>query len=146
MELRGLSSNWLTSAAIVLVAVLLTAASASAKKPPHGGGDGGSGGSSGGGDSTTSTYVENYANVLNGVQYQLTPADVQATPDGGSISLAITQSATNGVGVAWLLKTSAVGGPQWQEEVGCLNTPPGDYSDALSLRLTSDGGYVLGGG
>jgi hypothetical protein len=39
-----------------------------------------------------------------------------------------------------------VGAPQWQEEVGCSSTPPGAYSDALSLQLTSDGGYVLAGG
>ena len=58
--------------------------------------------------------------TLNGVQYDLTPEDVQATPDGGWIALASTPSATNGVLVAWLLKTSAVGAPQWEEEVGCL--------------------------
>ena len=40
--------------------------------------------------STTSTFVKDYANVVNGVQYDLFPADVQATPDGGSIALATT--------------------------------------------------------
>ena len=128
----------------VVVAALLPAASAAAKKPPHGGGGGGGG--AGGGASTTSTYVKNYANVLNGVQYDLTPEDVQATPDGGWIALASTPSATNGVLVAWLLKTSAVGAPQWQKEVGCLAAAPGDYSIGVSLQQTSDGGYVLAGG
>jgi hypothetical protein len=133
-------SSRLACVAIVVAAVLLTPSVAGAtkpRKPPSGGG---------GGFSTTSTYVKNYANVLNGVEYDLTPEDVQATPDGGWIALASTQSATNGVGVAWLLKASEVGAPQWQEEVGCLSTPPGDYSDQLSLQQTSDGGYVLAGG
>jgi hypothetical protein len=101
--------------------------------------------------STTSTYVKNYANVVGGVQYDVTPVDVQATPDGGSIALASTFAPSptgsgTGPGVSWLLKTNAVGAPQWQEEVGCLSTPPGAYSDALSLQLTSDGGYVVAGG
>jgi hypothetical protein len=135
----------LTAMLAAAIAALLTASSgvaAGGKKPspPH------SGGGSGSGFSTTSTYVKNYANVLNGVQYDLTPEDVQATPDGGWIALGSTPSATNGVGVAWLLKASAVGAPQWEEEVGCLGTPPGDYSDELSLQQTSDGGYVLAGG
>ena len=104
----------------VVVAALLPAASAAAKKPPHGGGGGGGG--AGGGASTTSTYVKNYANVLNGVQYDPTPIDVHATSDGGSIALAISQ-APSGVGVGWLLKTNAVGATQWQEEIGCFDTP-----------------------
>jgi hypothetical protein len=127
---------------LVLVAALAAMslpAGAQAKKPGHGGGGGG-------GFSTTSTYVKNYENVVGGVQRDLTPVDVQPTADGGWIALAITPSPTNGVGVAWLLKASSVGAPQWQEEVGCLSTPPGDYSDELSLRQTSDGGYVLAGG
>ena len=140
MKLRVLSLRWPALVVAVVAAVLLTAASAGAKKPPHGGG--------GGGFSATSTYVKNYANVLNGVQYSLYPEDVQATPDGGWLALASTDSAaTNGGGrPAWLLKASAVGAPQWQEELGCLGGAPGDYSIASSLRQTSDGGYVLAGG
>jgi hypothetical protein len=140
MKRRNRSLTWSIRAGVVLAAVLLTASSANAKKP------GGGGGGSGGGFSSTSTYVKNYANVLNGVHYDLTPEDVQATPDGGWIALASTPSATNGVGVAWLLKASAVGAPQWQEEIGCLATPPGDYADEVSLQETSDGGFVLAGG
>jgi hypothetical protein len=131
---------------LVLTAILVLPAAASAKKPVKPGGGG-----SGGGFSTTSTYVKNYANFLNGKQYDLTPVDVKATPDGGSIALATTYAPSpsgdgTGPSLSWLLKTSATGAPQWEEEVGCPSTPPGAYSDALSLQLTNDGGYVIAGG
>jgi hypothetical protein len=135
MELRV----WLRRpalAALLVLAVLLTPAGAVAKKPSNGGG---------GGFSTTSTYVKNYANVLNGVEYTLTPEGVQAASDGNWTALALTQAAEGG-GVSWLLKSSALGAPQWAKEVGCLNGAPGDYSDATALQLTRDGGYVLAGG
>ena len=132
--MRSLSRSWFAGATVAIVATVLAPGSASAKKPlppppPP---------ASGGGTSTTSTYVKNYANVLNGVEYQLTAADVQSTSDGGWLALADTQ-APSGVGVSWLVKANAVGALQWQEEIGCLNTPPGAYSDELSLRPTSDG-------
>ena len=57
MKLRVSSLRWPALVVIVGVAVALTPAKADAKKPPPGGGGG----------STTSTYVKNYANVLNGV-------------------------------------------------------------------------------
>src|SRR5262249_33240849 len=125
--------------ATVVSVFVLAPASADAKKPTHGGGGGG-------GPSTTSTYVKNYANVLNGVEYGLTPEDVQATPDGGSIALALTSAANSGVGVSWLLKTSAVGAPEWAKEVGCFDTPPGACPDGASLQVAGDGGYVIAGG
>ena len=137
MKLRILSARRALAVAIVFATLVLAAASASAKKPPP------DGGGSGGGFSTTSTYVKNYANVLNGIEYSLTPEDVQASPDGGWTALAITSTTPE---LSWLLKASAVGGPQWQEEIGCLNGAPGDYADGVSLRQTSDGGYVLAGG
>jgi hypothetical protein len=136
MKPRVLSLRWPALVAAVVVLVMLMPASAVAKKPPGGGG-------SGGGFSTTSTYVKTYADVLNGVEHGLTPEDVQATPDGGWVALAITS--TN-AGVSWLVKVSAVGAPQWQELIGCLNGAPGDYADEVSLQQTSDGGYVLAGG
>jgi hypothetical protein len=92
-----------------------------------------------------STFVRNYANIVSGSEKALTPEDVQATSDGGTITLGGSQS-SNGVGVSWLLKRDANGVPQWQEEVGCLNGAPGDYADGLGVRQTSDGGYVIGGG
>ncbi|HJU36596.1 MAG TPA: hypothetical protein VJ716_04155 [Gaiellaceae bacterium] len=142
-------ARYAAALALLVSAVLLLPTAAAARKPPKGGGGGG--GSGGGAPSTTSTYVKNYANVVNGVQYDLSPVDVQATPDGGSIALATTYApppsgAGTGPGVSWLLKRNAVGAPQWQEEVGCPGTPPGAYSDTLSLQLTSDGGYVIAGG
>jgi hypothetical protein len=129
--------------AVVLVTIVLAPASSGAKKPPGGGGGSGGGG---GVPSMTSTYVKNYANIVSGVESDVTPEQVQATADGGWIAGALTQAPNNGVGVSWLLKSSAVGAPQWQEEVGCFGTPPGAYSDEVSLQRTSDGGYVLAGG
>jgi hypothetical protein len=129
-------------AAVVVLAVLVAPAGAVAKKKPPPGGGGGGGGT----PSTTSTYAKTYANVVGGVQRDVTPGDVQATADGGWISDGLTQAGPNGVGVSWLLKSSSLGAPQWQEEVGCMNSAPGDYSDAPSLRRTIDGGYVLAGG
>jgi hypothetical protein len=134
---------------LLLTASLLLPTAAAAKKPPKPGGGGG--GTGGGTFSTTSTYVKDYANIVNGVQLDLFPVRTQATPDSGSITLATTDAPSpsgtgTGPGVSWLLKTNAFGAPQWQEEVGCLSTPPGAYSDNLSLQLTSDGGYVVAGG
>ena len=140
MKLRVLWLVWLVLAALMVLAVLLLPASAVAKKPPRGGGGGG-----GGGFSTTSTYVKNYANVVSGVEYALTPEGVQRSSDGGWAALALTQTAT-GAGVSWLLKSSAVGEPQWAKEIGCLAGAPGDYADATAVQSTSDGGYVLAGG
>lgn len=125
--------------AVATVVVVLAPVSAAAKKPPPPP-------PPSGGFSTTSTYVKNYANIVDGVELDLTPRAVQATPDGGWVALASSPAAPNGVSVAWVLKVNAVGAPQWQESVGCLTNPPGDYSDAVSLELTGDGGYVLGGG
>jgi hypothetical protein len=91
--------------------------------------------------------VKAYAAIVNGSQVDLTPLDVQATSDGGSIALAETQSA-QGLGVDWLVKLSAAGAPQWQEQVGCASPQgaPGDYADGVSVQQTADGGYVVAGG
>lgn len=128
--------------AVLAVAVLLVPVNAAAKKPPKPPPTP----APGGGFSTTSTYVKNYANIVNGVELDLTPRAVQATADGGWLALSSSPAAPNGVSVAWLLKANAVGAPQWQESVGCLTNPPGAYSDAVSVEQTSDGGYVLAGG
>ena len=87
------------------------------------------------------TFVKAYMAIVNGSQVDLTPLDVQATSDGGSIALAETQSA-QGLGVNWLVKLSATGAPQWQEQVGCASPQgaPGDYADGVSVQRTADGG------
>ena len=92
--------------------------------------------------STSSLYVKSYANVLDGVRCPVTPQEVRATSDGGSITLSL--SSCNGL--SWLVKTDALGVPQWQKEVGCFDIPPGSYAYANALDVTADGGYVVAGG
>jgi hypothetical protein len=133
MKPRVLALRWSALVVFVAVGVMLTGASAGAKKPPPPPPAGFS----------TSTYVRNYANLINGAEMSLTPEDVVATPDGGWTALAITSA---GAEVSWLVKASAFGKPQWQEEIGCVNGAPGDYANGVSLQPTSDGGYVLAGG
>ena len=96
---------------------------------------------------TAGTYIKAYAAVLNGAQVDLSPVDVAATSDGGSMALALATS-PKGLGVDWLVKLSAGGTPQWQEELGCVSPQgaPGDYADGVSVQQTADGGYIVGGG
>ena len=77
---------------------------------------------------------------------------MQATSDGGSIALALSDRPSSAAsescsGVNWLVKLDPFGNPQWQENVGCL-TPPasGGFAYGVSLEQTADGGYVIGGG
>jgi hypothetical protein len=93
------------------------------------------------------TFVKTYAAIVGGSQLNLSPLDVQATSDGGTIALAETESA-QGLGVDWLVKLSASGTPQWQEQVGCASPQgaPGDYADGVSVQQTADGGYIVAGG
>jgi hypothetical protein len=91
-----------------------------------------------------STFVKVFSNAPV-PQGALTTEDVQPTSDGGHVVLAVTESA-NGVGVSWLLKLDSTGNPQFQQEVGCFNTAPGDNADGVSVQQTSDGGYIVGGG
>ena len=124
----------------VLVALLVAFAvpgAASAKKPPPP--------TTPPPSSSTATFVKNFSDVVSGVQASATPEDVQATADGGTIALASVPS-PDGVLVNWVTKLSNVGAIQWQEEVGCLSTAPGDYSIGVSLQPTNDGGYVVAGG
>jgi hypothetical protein len=95
--------------------------------------------------SSTSTFIKAYANILNNIEYGLTPEDVHTTSDGGYIVLASTGS-SDGVLVSWLLKLDSSGNPRWQKEIGCLSGAPGDNAVALSVQQTADGGYILAGG
>ena len=99
----------------------------------------------------SSTYVQRYAEVVDGVKCDVTPQAVQATADGGSIALATSSRPSAAAsescsGVSWIVKADASGRPQWQELLGCFNLPPGSYALAVSLRQTGDGGYVAAGG
>ncbi|MGO4884885.1 MAG: hypothetical protein ACLP59_29305 [Bryobacteraceae bacterium] len=91
------------------------------------------------------TYIRSYADFTSNTtkQTDLTPEDVQATSDGGYILLA---SSDGNAAVNWLVKTDSSGDPQWQKELGCFSSPPGDYTVGVSIQQTRDGGYILGGG
>ena len=77
-------------------------------------------------------FIKAYAAIVNGSPLSLTPEDVQATSDGGSIALAETEASAGGVN--WLVKLSATGTPQWQEQVGCASSEPGDYPEGVSVQ------------
>jgi hypothetical protein len=96
-------------------------------------------------DAAPGRFVKAYGNIIHQVEYSLTPESVAATADGGYIALALADSPRS-FGVNWLLKLDAAGRPQWQKEVGCASGAPGDYTLAVSLQQSPDGGYVLGGG
>jgi hypothetical protein len=97
--------------------------------------------------SSSAAFVKAYSNLAGTSQVGVTAEDVQQTSDGGYIGIATTASGSHsGATVSWLVKTSATGTPQWQEQIGCLSGAPGDYSIGVSIVQTSDGGYVLGGG
>ena len=93
------------------------------------------------------TFAMAYSAIVNGSQLNLTPEDVQATSDGGYIALAVTGSAA-GLGVNWLVKLTAAGTPQWQEQVGCASPQgaPGDYADGVSVQQTDAPMAVKGSG
>jgi hypothetical protein len=100
---------------------------------------------------TSSTYVNHYANVVDGVKCNLTPAAVAGTSDGGSAMLALSSgssslSSASCGGVNWIAKLDPFGNPQWQKLVGCFNLPGGYYSLGVSMQQTADGGYAIGGG
>ena len=98
-----------------------------------------------GADAGSSLFVKAYGNIVQQVEYGLTPESVAATSDTGYFALALTDS-PSGYGVNWVVKLSASGRPQWQREIGCATCAPGDYALGVSAQQTSDGGYILGGG
>jgi hypothetical protein len=92
-----------------------------------------------------STFIKTYSSIDNTVQGDDTPSAVAATSDGGSILLALTETST-GVEVDWLVKLDPLGTPQWEKYLGCPNLPPGSYTYGVSVKQTTDGGYIVGGG
>jgi hypothetical protein len=139
MKMRGFSlvSGLLSAAVIGLILV----ASASARRPPPPPPPPAAPPT----PSTSSTYIKNFANVLNGVKHSVTPEAVETTSDGGSVALSLVDPGEYH-GVSWLVKLNSAGGPQWQKEVGCFNLPDGSYAYGVSVQQTAEGGYVLGGG
>jgi len=66
-----------------------------------------------GGGCLVRTFVKAYSAIVGGSQLNLSPVDVAATADGGSIALVLATS-PKGLGEDWLVKLSAAGVPQWQ--------------------------------
>jgi len=91
------------------------------------------------------TFIKSYADFTSNTTQQqaVTPEDVQATSDGGYILLASSEGSAD---VNWIVKTDSSGNPQWQKELGCFSSPPGDYTIGVSIQQTTDGGYIIGGG
>jgi len=98
-----------------------------------------------GADARSGPFVKAYGNIIQQVEYGVTPESVAATSDGGYVALALTDS-PSGISANWIVKLSPSGRPQWQKEVGCASGAPGDYGLGVSAQQTSDGGYILGGG
>jgi hypothetical protein len=96
---------------------------------------------------TATTFVKAFTAKVGGSAVSVSPVDVQATSDGGSIALSQLQT-SQGLGADWLVKLGSAGAPQWEEEVGCDSShgAPGDYANGVSVEQTSDGGYIVGGG
>src|SRR6266566_3295874 len=97
-----------------------------------------------GADARSGPFVKAYGNIIQQVEYGVTPESVAATSDGGYVALALTDS-PSGISANWIVKLSPSGRPQWQKEVGCARGAPGDYGLGVSAQQTSDGGYILGG-
>lgn len=144
MKLRRSSFAWILLLSAAVVGSMLVTPAAAKKKPsppppppPPA--------------STSGTYVNSYANVVNGVKCDVTPVAVAATSDGGSATLALSSQSSylaseSCGGVNWVVKLDSFGNPQWQKLVGCFNLAPGYYSLGVSMQQTADGGYVIGGG
>ena len=94
-------------------------------------------------DVRSNQFVTAYGNMIQQVEYPLTPASVGVTSDGGYITLAHTDS-PSGTSVNWLLKLNAWGRPQWQRQLECTNSAEGDYALGLSAQQTSVGCFILG--
>jgi len=134
MDKKALVSTLCVSALVVLTVLLSPGPAAARRKPPPP--------PPPPPPPTWTTYAKNYAYILDGVRYGVTPEAVDTTSDGGSAVLALADHVSGG---SWLVKLDSFGVPQWQREVGCFDLPPGSYAYGVSVQQTSEGGYVLGG-
>jgi len=143
MKMRSLSFvSGVVASVAVIGSILVTPAAARKKPPPP---------PPAPPPSTSSLYVKSYANVIDGVECDLTAEGVQPALDGGSVALALSsrpsiQASESCAGGTWVAKVDAFGNPQWQELVECFAVADGGYFYGVSLQRTADGGYVIGGG
>ncbi len=68
------------------------------------------------------------------------PSAIQPTPDGGYIVAAFTVSFGAGSMDFWVLKLNSDGTVAWQKAYGGT-----DWEQAMAIKLTSDGGYIIAG-
>src|SRR5215216_6749580 len=100
MKVRSLSFlSGLGLSAALIASILVTPATAKKRPPPLPAPP----------PPASSTYVQRYAEVVEGVKCDVTPQAVQATADGGSIALATSSRPSAAAsescsGVSWIVK------------------------------------------
>ncbi|WP_052291901.1 autotransporter outer membrane beta-barrel domain-containing protein [Methanoregula boonei] len=88
-----------------------------------------------------------WQDLLGGLDGE-TLSGIRQTPDGGYIACGFVGSlagdgdvtSTHGGGDVWIIKFDSAGNIQWQRSLGGSG-----YDQAISIQLTSDGGYVFAG-
>ncbi len=85
---------------------------------------------------------QQWIKTFGGIDYDWA-CSIQQTSDDGYILAGGTESYGAGYVNAWLIKTDTNGNQQWNKTFGGTNIDDGD--EALSVRQTLDGGYILAG-
>jgi hypothetical protein len=66
--------------------------------------------------------------------------DVEVTPDNGFIVVGYTRSYGSGLSDVYLIKTDSIGDTLWTRTYG-----GGSFDEGFSVKVTSDGGYIITG-
>src|SRR5437660_1068020 len=93
-----------------------------------------------GADARSGPFVKAYGNIIQHVEYGVTPESVAATADGGYVAVgSATSSGQNGFSGALILKLDGAGTVQWQRKLGPTGSTIAYFN---AVQQTSDGGYV----
>src|SRR5438270_10581549 len=79
-----------------------------------------------GADARSGPFVKAYGNIIQQVEYGVTPERVAPTSDGGYVALGLSDS-PSGISANWMVKLCPFGRLQWQKEVGSASGAPGAY-------------------